>query len=231
MEASFLPRETTAFADVIRHICAMFGIQEEALFRSVSAVKAVEARRLAMALCVRYCGASVHEVSVHFGVIEMAVTLSAQKLDALCAEFTLSRRSSVPELLDFLYGQWLECASPHRSYHAVDEIQREVARVFQISREDMLSMRRTGRLITPRHLAIALAKHLTRRSLPEIGRRFGGRDHTTVLHAVRKMQPVMDALIRDVKPDAPLAEWVAIAKRLVDDGALMQGHPPARTSG
>jgi chromosomal replication initiator protein len=51
-----------------------------------------------------------------------------------------------------------------------------------------LSSRRTANVVRPRQIAMYLAKTLTLRSLPEIGRRFGGRDHTTVLHAVRKIE-------------------------------------------
>lgn len=76
---------------------------------------------------------------------------------------------------------------------------------------DMVSPRRTRGICVPRQLAMALAKHLTIRSLPEIGRMFGGRDHTTVLHATRKMVPVMAATIEEVGKGAPLSVWVDVA--------------------
>ena len=70
----------------------------------------------------------------------------------------------------------------------IEEIQRIVARQYNVSRADLLSSRRTANVVRPRQVAMYLAKQLTLRSLPEIGRRFGGRDHTTVLHAVRKIE-------------------------------------------
>src|SRR5205807_9619753 len=70
----------------------------------------------------------------------------------------------------------------------IEEIQRIVARQYNVSRADLLSSRRTANVVRPRQVAMYLAKTLTLRSLPEIGRRFGGRDHTTVLHAVRKIE-------------------------------------------
>jgi chromosomal replication initiator protein len=70
----------------------------------------------------------------------------------------------------------------------IEDIQKLVASHFNISRGDILSSRRTTNVVRPRQIAMALAKKLTLRSLPEIGRRFGGRDHTTVLHAVRKIE-------------------------------------------
>ena len=70
----------------------------------------------------------------------------------------------------------------------IEDIQRVVARQYNVSRADLLSSRRTANVVRPRQIAMYLAKTLTLRSLPEIGRRFGGRDHTTVLHAVRKIE-------------------------------------------
>ena len=66
-------------------------------------------------------------------------------------------------------------------------IQRAVCYRFDIKLADMLSERRTWSLVRPRQIAMYLAKELTGKSLPELGRRFGDRDHTTVLHAIRKI--------------------------------------------
>ncbi len=73
----------------------------------------------------------------------------------------------------------------------IEDIQRVVARRYNVSRGDLLSARRTANVVRPRQIAMYLAKTLTLRSLPEIGRRFGGRDHTTVLHAVRKIESLI----------------------------------------
>ena len=67
----------------------------------------------------------------------------------------------------------------------VDKIQNTVSNFFNISLNDMLSQRRSRPLARPRQIAMFLAKRLTTRSLPEIGRRFANRDHTTVIHAVK----------------------------------------------
>ncbi|WP_430727110.1 chromosomal replication initiator protein DnaA [Variibacter gotjawalensis] len=90
----------------------------------------------------------------------------------------------------------------------IEDIQRTVARHFNVSRSDMLSSRRTANVVRPRQIAMYLAKTLTLRSLPEIGRRFGGRDHTTVLHAVRKIESLADR-------DRTLAEEIEILKRML----------------
>jgi len=70
----------------------------------------------------------------------------------------------------------------------IDEIQKAVAEYFDLRVSDMLSQRRSRNIARPRQVAMYLAKQLTERSLPEIGRKFSGRDHTTVMHAVRKVE-------------------------------------------
>ena len=70
----------------------------------------------------------------------------------------------------------------------IDEIQRRVSDHFRIRHAEMISARRAREVARPRQVAMYLAKQLTPRSLPEIGRRFGGRDHTTVIHAVRQIE-------------------------------------------
>jgi chromosomal replication initiator protein len=92
----------------------------------------------------------------------------------------------------------------------IEDIQRTVARQYNVSRADLLSSRRTANVVRPRQIAMYLAKTLTLRSLPEIGRRFGGRDHTTVLHAVRKIEGLVDT-------DATLAEEIELLKRLLQE--------------
>lgn len=69
----------------------------------------------------------------------------------------------------------------------IKTIIRTVARHYRVSIFDLLSHRRTANIVRPRQIAMYLCKEMTLRSLPEIGRRFSGRDHTTVLHAVRKV--------------------------------------------
>lgn len=69
----------------------------------------------------------------------------------------------------------------------IDNIQKTVAEYYKIKVADLLSKRRSRSVARPRQMAMALAKELTNHSLPEIGDAFGGRDHTTVLHACRRL--------------------------------------------
>ena len=100
---------------------------------------------------------------------------------------------------------------PNKPPPSVDKIQRVVARHYNVSRDDILSQRRTAAVVLPRQVAMYLAKTMTLRTLPELGRRFAGRDHTTVLHAVRKI----DAL---VKTDLVLADVIAAIRAELAEG-------------
>lgn len=92
----------------------------------------------------------------------------------------------------------------------IEDIQRVVSRHFNVPKADLLSARRTQTIVRPRQIAMYLAKTMTPRSLPEIGRRFGGRDHTTVLHAVRKIEGLIEG-------DMTLADEIELLKRMIDE--------------
>lgn len=92
----------------------------------------------------------------------------------------------------------------------IEDIQKVAARHYNVSKNDLLSNRRTRVIVRPRQIAMYLSKILTPRSLPEIGRRFGGRDHTTVLHAVRKIESLL-------KEDDKLAHEIELLKRLIHE--------------
>ncbi|WP_455373957.1 chromosomal replication initiator protein DnaA [Limibacillus halophilus] len=92
----------------------------------------------------------------------------------------------------------------------IEEIQRRVAQHFNIRHADMVSARRARAVARPRQVAMYLSKQLTSRSLPEIGRRFGGRDHTTVMHAVRKIEELKSL-------DVGFAEEVDLLRRMLEN--------------
>ena len=76
---------------------------------------------------------------------------------------------------------------------SIVNIQQTVAEYYKIKSGDLLSKRRSRSVARPRQVAMCLAKELTNHSLPEIGDAFGGRDHTTVLHACRKIRELRDS--------------------------------------
>ncbi len=97
----------------------------------------------------------------------------------------------------------------HERRVTIDEIQRKVVEHFNIRLTDMSSARRARAVARPRQIAMYLAKQLTSRSLPEIGRKFGNRDHTTVMHAVNRVAELMEQ-------DPSLAESVELLKHMLE---------------
>ncbi|MDA8585631.1 chromosomal replication initiator protein DnaA [Rhodobacteraceae bacterium] len=91
----------------------------------------------------------------------------------------------------------------------VEEIQRKVSDHFNIRLSDMIGPKRVRTFARPRQMAMYLAKQLTSRSLPEIGRRFGGRDHTTVMHGVRKIEELM-------QQDSQIADDLELLRRSLE---------------
>jgi len=94
--------------------------------------------------------------------------------------------------------QLTDILSANRRRITIDEIQRTVCQFYRIDRSEMSSKRRARAVVRPRQVAMYLAKVLTPRSYPEIGRKFGGRDHSTVIHAVRLIE---DLRTRDADMD------------------------------
>jgi chromosomal replication initiator protein len=90
----------------------------------------------------------------------------------------------------------------------IEEIQRKVAEHYNVRLSDMIGPKRLRTIARPRQVAMYLSKQMTSRSLPEIGRRFGGRDHTTIMHGIRKIEELMAA-------DGQLVDDVQLLKRLL----------------
>ncbi|HEX2840898.1 chromosomal replication initiator protein DnaA [Hyphomicrobium sp.] len=102
-----------------------------------------------------------------------------------------------PDIAETVVRDLFQGVEPRRI--KIEDILRIISRHFGVSKGDLLSQRRHRSVVWPRQIGMYLAKQLTHRSLPEIGRRFGNRDHTTVLHAIRKIETVIagDVGLRD----------------------------------
>ncbi len=137
------------------------------------------------------------------------ITSSGRELEGAFNQL-LFRRSFEPNLtlerVDQLLGHLVNAGEPKRV--RIEDIQRVVSRHYNVSRQELVSDRRTRVIVKPRQIAMYLAKTMTPRSFPEIGRRFGGRDHTTVLHAVRKIEELINS-------DTKLGHEIELLKRLI----------------
>ena len=93
----------------------------------------------------------------------------------------------------------------------IEDILKAISQLYNVPKTELLSARRAQSVVRPRQIGMYLAKKLTARSLPEIGRRFGGRDHSTVLHAVRKIEKLLEQ-------DESLKQEITLLTRILKDG-------------
>jgi len=140
-----------------------------------------------------------HRIVSNVRVLEGALT-------RLVAFSTLVGR---PITLDVAQECLADLIKQHDRKVTIEEIMRRTAEHYCLRASDMVSPRRARSVARPRQVAMYLSKTLTAKSLPEIGRRFGGRDHTTVMHAVRKVEQLMET-------DAQIAEDVELLRRLLE---------------
>ncbi len=146
-------------------------------------------------------------------------------LNRLVAQWQFTRQPVTVASAEITLRDLIGVREPRRV--RIEEIQRVVARHYNVSKADLLSSRRTRTIVRPRQIAMYLAKMLTPRSLPEIGRRFGGRDHTTVLHAVRKIEGLIQGDNDAGRRDRP-AE--ADDRRMRRGGGAKQSAPCESTA-
>ncbi len=148
------------------------------------------------------------EVLAH---VASVVTGSGRELEGAFNQI-LFRRTFEPQItverIDEILGHIYRTGEPKRV--RIEDIQRVVAKHYNVSKTELLSNRRTRTVVMPRQVAMYLSKVMTPRSLPEIGRRFGGRDHTTVLHAVRKIE-------NQANTDNTLAQEIELLRRLISE--------------
>jgi chromosomal replication initiator protein len=140
-----------------------------------------------------------HKITANVRELEGALTRLVAHAQLVGGQITLETTQDL--LQDLLRA--------HDRRLSMEEIQKRVAEHFKIRISDMSSARRARAVARPRQVAMYLSKQLTSRSLPEIGRAFGGRDHTTVMHAVRKVEEL-------VKLDSAFAEDVELLTRMLE---------------
>lgn len=122
------------------------------------------------------------------------------------ASALIGREADMEVVVEALSGAW---TMPEKSV-PVDTIKRRVAAFFDLTLEDLISQRRHRAIARPRQIAMYFCKRLTRRSFPDIGQRFGGRDHTTVMHAVKRIEELA------IKDAAFAAELTEIGRKIAE---------------
>jgi chromosomal replication initiator protein len=184
-------------------LCVEMGSLDEAL-----RVKILETR-IAVA---RSINPDFHVTPAVVAYVASVIQTNGRDLDGavnrLMAHASLTQAPLCVETAEVAIRDLVRTREPKRV--KIEDIQKLVATHYNVSRADILSSRRTANVVRPRQIAMYLSKILTLRSLPEIGRRFGGRDHTTVLHAVRKIEGLTGS-------DRTLSEEVELLKRMLLD--------------
>ena len=155
----------------------------------------------------------IDDVDVPLRVLEFLahkITSSVRELEGalnrVVAHATLVGREVTLEATQEILQDVLRA---HDRRITIEEIQKRVAAHFNIRLGDMHSARRARNVARPRQVAMYLAKQLTSRSLPEIGRKFGGRDHTTVMHGVKRVEQLRET-------DATFAEDIDLLRRMIE---------------
>ncbi len=160
--------------------------------------------------CAETRGLNVSDTVLAF--LAERLTESGRELEGavhrLRASYQLTDEPVTLETAEQIVRDLMRGAEPRRV--RIDDILRTVSKHYGVNRGDLLSGRRNRSIVRPRQIGMYLAKMLTSRSLPEIGRRFGNRDHTTVLHAIRKIEQLMN-------DDNQLREEIELLKRLLRD--------------
>ncbi len=162
--------------------------------------------------CAQQSNPSVDIPQTVVNYIATAIQTNGRDLEGavnrLVAHATLSTVKLTVQSAEAAIQDLIRTREPRRV--KVEEILKLVSNHYNVSRQDILSSRRTAVVVKPRQVAMYLAKILTLRSLPEIGRRFGGRDHTTVLHAVRKIEALS-------AKDSALHDELELLKRMLSE--------------
>jgi chromosomal replication initiator protein len=157
--------------------------------------------------------ANYGDVEIGTGVLEFLahrITTNVRVLEgALTRLFALASLVGREVTLDLAQDCLADILRSSDRKVTVEEIQRKVAEHYNIRLSDMIGPKRVRTIARPRQIAMYLAKTMTTRSLPDIGRRFGGRDHTTIMHGVRKVEELRDS-------DPQLSEDLDLLRRLLE---------------
>ena len=216
-DVHFIGGKKSSEEELFHTLAALMGEGRRVVFasdRAASALADVDARLRSHLGAGLVCGIEAADRALRLGILERKLAILSKSLDLdgnarpevlqfLADRFTESVRELEGGLNTLVAraGERLSKLSldevqaivrPHLRENerriTVDDIQKAVADHYGLKQSDLLCERRTRAVARPRHVAMYLAKQLTTRSYPDIGRRFGGRDHTTVLHAVKRIE-------------------------------------------
>lgn len=205
MELETTPPIVLAMNAIVEATATKFGLTFHEAMTGLEP-QSVTARKIGVALVIRRLEIEVAEVVKLFDMPRDSIVDGLLLIDPILRERAIPRTAPLPDVLQLIIDAQAIVAEARRV--SVADVKRAVCIESGVHMNDLLSDRRTQNIVVPRQVAMALAKRLTLKSLPELGRQFGGRDHTTVLHAVRKFEPVIEAVGQALPADARPIDWV-----------------------
>lgn len=199
---------------IVDAVAAKLNLTAAEALSNLTSSTAQMARKLSAAVAVRRIDLSPETAADVLGIVRGAVLDGLLIVDPVLRDLAVPRTAPLADMIDLIFEHSrFELSMPRPT---VDEIRRVVSAHFKIRTADINSARRTANVVKPRQIAMVLAKHLTLKSLPEIGRRFGGRDHTTVLHAVNKFKPAVLEVEQTLSLSSPIIDWVIAVEAAAD---------------
>lgn len=199
--------------DLLREISGAMRIPEKSILEDLSDPRCKDARSIYAALLVRYAGWASAEVERATGFVPATIAEALGINDPIWHAHVIGRQAPLASVVAIMVQSW--AAMQEEARYGVTDIMKAVARAWDMDWRELKSSRRTKAIVVPRHVAMVLAKILTLKSLPEIGRQFGKRDHTTILHALRKYSALTAELREKVPAGSPLDLYAVTAKAIV----------------
>jgi hypothetical protein len=230
LQSEGLPASEASIRDlqgIVQAFAERFNITVDDLQSNIDDPTAIAARKLCAAFMARWLNIRTRAAADLIGISADAVGDGLALVDAVFARVAVSRTAPRAAVVAMIYRDWIEGNAGDLNVVTLNDIKRAVAREFRIPKIDLESARRTANIVVPRHVAMGLARRLTRKSLPEIGRQFGGRDHTTVLHGARKSAGLIERVALELPRGGPIAEWARLCRVFLAGGFKMELPPAA----
>jgi len=207
------PVPALAIREIVDAVCVVLAMPRDQLLSDITSIRAIDGRRIAAALIVRRLCITRQVVAEHFGIVEGAVCSALTRLDLTMIARAIPRNADLLATVRVVVEDW---NLDRGARPTLTDIKRAVCAEFKVSAVEIESIRRDKEIVAARMVAMAITKRLTSRSFPYIGEQFGGRDHTTVLHAFKKMRPFIAAAAAVLPDTATVDEWARAVRKALE---------------
>jgi Bacterial dnaA protein helix-turn-helix len=205
----------SAIAEIVALLAVQLKITAPAILTDIRSPLAIEARRMAAALAMLWLKLPRARAANHFGILEGSVTDGLKRINPILLRYAIPAQAPRADAIGLIVRE-LSAAGELSSLITIPEIQGAICEAFGVTPHELISETRLRMALIPRQFAMALSQRLTHRSLHNIGRAFGGRHHTSVLYAIKKVKSTMAQAEAALPPCADLAEWVKAVKDVFD---------------